>query len=247
MPDADPQDLLLLDDLLGIADPEVPLPKIDPDARRRRLTALINAAQLARTAPALFVVEDVHWIDEVSESMLADFLSVIPQTTVDGADHLSPRISRSSDADRRRADDLAWSRWVIRNLNACWVNCSGRDPSVEDLADLIAGRAAGNPFFAEEIARELAERGVLVGRRGGYVCHVDAADVQRCLPTVQATVAARIDRLGRRGQTDACTRRRSSESRFDLASDWPRWASIRSSTSWSRPNSIDQVAVAPSA
>ena len=46
--DADPEDLLLLDDLLGIADPDVALPKIDPDARRRRLTALVNAASLAR-------------------------------------------------------------------------------------------------------------------------------------------------------------------------------------------------------
>ena len=80
VPDADPQDIVLLDDLLGIADPDVELPKIDPDARWRRLTALINTASLARTAPAVFLVEDVHWIDEVSESMLADFLTVIPQT-----------------------------------------------------------------------------------------------------------------------------------------------------------------------
>src|SRR6201999_4489701 len=80
VPDADPEDLLLFDDLLGIADPEVELPKIDPDARRRRLTALVNAASLARQAPAVYVVEDAHWIDEVSESMLADFLTVIPQT-----------------------------------------------------------------------------------------------------------------------------------------------------------------------
>ena len=35
VPDADSEDLLLLDDLLGIADPNVPLPQIDPDARRR--------------------------------------------------------------------------------------------------------------------------------------------------------------------------------------------------------------------
>ena len=80
LPDADPQDLLLLDDLLGIADPDVPLPQIDPDARRRRLTALINTASLARTEPALYIIEDAHWIDAVSESMLADFLTVIPQT-----------------------------------------------------------------------------------------------------------------------------------------------------------------------
>src|SRR5262249_28139879 len=74
LPEADPQDLLLLEDLLGIADPEVALPQIDPDARRRRLTALINTAALARTQPALFLIEDAHWIDAVSESMLADFL-----------------------------------------------------------------------------------------------------------------------------------------------------------------------------
>jgi class 3 adenylate cyclase len=80
LPDADPEDLLLLDDLLGVADPEVELPKIDPDARRRRLTALVNAASLARETPAVYVIEDAHWIDEVSESMLAEFLTVIPQT-----------------------------------------------------------------------------------------------------------------------------------------------------------------------
>jgi predicted ATPase len=78
--DADEQDLLLLDDLLGIADPDAALPRIDPDARRRRLTALVNAASLARTQPALYVIEDAHWIDEVSESMLADFFAVIAQT-----------------------------------------------------------------------------------------------------------------------------------------------------------------------
>ena len=58
----------------------LPLPAIDPDARRRRLTALVNAASLARETPAVYVVEDAHWIDEVSESMLADFFTVIPQT-----------------------------------------------------------------------------------------------------------------------------------------------------------------------
>src|SRR6478735_8040891 len=78
--DANPEDLLLFDDLLGIADPDAPLPTIDPDARRRRLTALVNAASLARESPVVYVVEDAHWIDEVSESMLIDFLSVIPQT-----------------------------------------------------------------------------------------------------------------------------------------------------------------------
>ena len=78
-PDADPDDLVLLDDLLGIRDATAALPDVAPDARRRRLTALINSASLARAEPAVYVIEDAHWIDEASESMLADFLAVIPQ------------------------------------------------------------------------------------------------------------------------------------------------------------------------
>ena len=62
-------------------------------------------------------------------------------------------------------------------------------------ARIIAERAAGNPFFAEEITRELAERGVLVGERGSYACRTDVAEV-RVPATLQATIAARIDRLG---------------------------------------------------
>jgi class 3 adenylate cyclase len=58
--DADPEDLLLFDDLLGIADPDIALPKIDPDARRRRLTALVNTAALARENPPVYVIEDAH-------------------------------------------------------------------------------------------------------------------------------------------------------------------------------------------
>ncbi|MDT5260896.1 MAG: hypothetical protein QOD10_5976 [Mycobacterium sp.] len=71
----------------------------------------------------------------------------------------------------------------------------GPDPSMDQLGQMITGRAAGNPFFAEEITRDLAERGVLVGERGGYACRTDVDDVS--VPaTLQATIAARIDRLG---------------------------------------------------
>ena len=75
----------------------------------------------------------------------------------------------------------------------------GSDPSVGDLAATIAERAAGNPFFAEEMVRELVQRGVLTGERGGYVCRADAAEV--AVPaTVQAAIEARIDRLNSRAK-----------------------------------------------
>ena len=71
----------------------------------------------------------------------------------------------------------------------------GADSSVGGLCALVAQRAAGNPFFVEEMVRDLAERGVLQGHTGAFQLRgrfVDAA-----VPaTLQATIGARIDRLG---------------------------------------------------
>src|SRR5271166_4878882 len=193
VPDTDPQDLLLLDDLLGIADPEVSLPQIDPDARRRRLTAMINAASLARTEPALFIIEDAHWIDAVSESMLADFLAVIPRTSsmvlITARPEYEGALTRV-----HGAQTIALAPLGDSDTMALIGELLGSDPSVTELAAIIAERAAGNPFFAEEMVRELVQRGVLAGERGGYVCSADVAEVS--VPaTVQAAIAARIDRL----------------------------------------------------
>ena len=193
VPDADPEDLLLFDDLLGIADPEVELPKIDPDARRRRLTALVNAASLARQAPAVYVIEDVHWIDEVSESMLADFVAVIPQTPSLVLITYRPEY-RGALSRVPGAQSVALAPLSDSETAALVTELLGPDSSVGGLATMIAERAAGNPFFAEEMVRELAERGVLRGNRSAYVSTVEAGEVS--VPaTVQATIAARIDRL----------------------------------------------------
>ncbi|HZE15006.1 MAG TPA: AAA family ATPase, partial [Mycobacterium sp.] len=193
IPDADPQDLLLLDDLLGIVDPDVQPPKIDPDARRRRLTALINAATLARSEPAVFVVEDVHWIDEASESMLADFLAVIAQTHSLVLLTYRPEYHGAL-AHVAGAQSIALAPLSDSETTALVAELLGPDPSVGQIGAIIAGRAAGNPFFAEEITRELAQRGVLVGQRGSYTCRTDVGEVG--VPaTLQATIATRIDRL----------------------------------------------------
>jgi class 3 adenylate cyclase len=193
VPDADLQDFVLLDDLLGIADPEVPLPQIDPDARRRRVAAMINTAALARTEPALFIIEDAHWIDAVSESMLADFFTVIPRTQsmvlITARPEYEGALTRV-----HGAQTIALAPLGDSDTAALIGQLVGSDPSVGALAAIIADRAAGNPFFTEEMVRELAQRGVLNGDRGSYVCHNNVADV--AVPaTVQAAIEARIDRL----------------------------------------------------
>jgi class 3 adenylate cyclase len=193
VPDAEPEDLLLFYDLVGIADPEVELPRIDPDARRRRLTALVNAASLARQAPAVYVVEDVHWIDEVSEYMVADFVAVIPQT------HSLVLISyrpeyRGALSRIPGAQSIALAPLSDSETAALVTELLGPDSSVGELTTMIVERAAGNPFFAEEMVRELAERGVLRGEPGAYLSAADVSEVSVPV-TLQATIAARIDRL----------------------------------------------------
>jgi len=193
VPGADPEDLLLLDDLLGIADPNAALPAIDPDARRRRLTALLNAASLARETPAIFVVEDAHWIDEVSDSMIADFLTVIPQTPSLVLATYRPEYEGAL-ARVHGAQTIALAPLSDPETAALVAELLGPDPSTGALGQRITQRAAGNPFFAEEIVRELAERGVLQGQTGAYVSIADVSEA-KVPATLQATIAARIDRL----------------------------------------------------
>ncbi|WP_286175296.1 adenylate/guanylate cyclase domain-containing protein [Mycobacterium sp. DL99] len=191
--DADPEDLTLFEDLLGIADPDIELPNIDPDARRRRLTALVNGASLARQAATVYVIEDAHWIDEVSESMLAEFLTVIPQTPslvlVTYRPEYHGVLSRVAGAQTVALAPLSDSETMELVFELI-----GQDPSVGEIGQKIGERAAGNPFFAGEIVRELAERGVLLGQTGVYVSTATGGEIS--VPaTLQAAIAARVDRL----------------------------------------------------
>ncbi len=192
--DADTEDLLLLDDLLGISDPEGPSPIIDPAARTRRLTSLLNTAAVDRTTPVVFVIEDVHWIDQISEGMFAEFATVVPQTRSLMLITYRPeyrglldRLPSSHRIPLSPIQDSASTALVAELL--------GPDPSVNEFVEQVAQRAAGNPYFAEEIVRDLAERGVLSGEPGAYVSQHLPTDL-RVPASLQAAIAARIDRLG---------------------------------------------------
>ena len=157
------------------------------------MTALVNAASLARQTPAVYAVEDVHWIDEASESLLAHFMAVIPQTR--SVVLITYRPEYPGALNRvPGAQSIALAPLSDSETAALVSGLLGPDPSVDALGQKIAERAAGNPFFAEEMVRDLAERGVLRGLRSAYVSTAGVAEVS--IPaTVQATIAARIDRL----------------------------------------------------
>jgi class 3 adenylate cyclase len=190
---AQAEDLLLLDDMLGIADPAAVLPEIAPEARRRRLTALVNSAYLARSTPAVYVIEDAHWIDQASESLLADFLSVVGQTNSLVVITYRPDY-RGVLSQTPAAQTITLAPLNDSESASLVSELLGDDPSVAKLSAQIAERAAGNPFFAQELVRDLADRQVLLGGRGGYRCP-DPATEASVPATLRAAIAARIDRL----------------------------------------------------
>ena len=165
---------------------------------------MVKAAALARTTPVVYVIEDAHWIDGISESMLAEFLTVIPQTPSLVVVTYRPEYNGAL-AHAPRSQTIALEPLDESQMMALGAELLGEDRSVTELAELITTRAAGNPFFAEEIVRDLSERDVLVGGRGCYLCADPIADVH-----VPRTLAGghrrphRPARPGRQAHTERC-------------------------------------------
>ena len=76
---------------------------------------------------------------------------------------------------------------------------TGRSP-LQPLKQLLIARTEGNPFFLEESVRTLVETGALVGRAGAPTARTVLCPTMQVPATVQAVLAARIDRLSARGQ-----------------------------------------------
>jgi adenylate cyclase len=188
-------DLPLLFEFLGVADPERPARPLDPEARQHELLGVVTRI-VAAVAPAVLVVEDLHWLDDASAAFLEQLAEAVAGSrtlliTTFRPEHdavwtsSSPHVQLSlGTLDAGATGDL------LRAL-------LGRDGSLGGLAGMIDARAAGNPFFIEELIRALADKGHLVGGPGGYALLAELDEL--VLPaTVQAALAARIDRRGAR-------------------------------------------------
>jgi class 3 adenylate cyclase/tetratricopeptide (TPR) repeat protein len=187
--------LPLLFDFLGVGDPERPAPKMDPEARQRQLLSLVRRFVQARSRiqTAVTLIEDLHWLDDASGVFVADFVRAIAGTRtlliLTYRPEYAGEILRGSHCERLALRPL--SQKAVGELLAGLL---GDDRSLDGLAELIAQRAIGNPFFCEELVAALAESGHLVGERGSYRLGRTLEEI--VLPaTVQATLGARIDRL----------------------------------------------------
>jgi class 3 adenylate cyclase/tetratricopeptide (TPR) repeat protein len=189
------EELPLLFDFLGVPDPERPVAQLSAEARHRALRAAVCRLVRApgRRSTMVALVEDLHWMDAGSATLLGELISSVAGTQTLAIVNFRPEYEADwADAATYRGIALeplgpADTREMLRDL-------AGEDPSLDGLADLIHERTAGNPFFIEEIVRALAEAGNLEGERGAYRL---ARPVEETVvpATVQTVLAARIDRL----------------------------------------------------
>ncbi|HZU13523.1 MAG TPA: adenylate/guanylate cyclase domain-containing protein [Chloroflexota bacterium] len=185
----------VLGEVLGLPIGESAVAKAGPEARRQTLIRVLRALLGATSdrAPAVIVLEDLHWIDNASQAVLAEVL----------ADVLGMRVLVL--AAQRPGWTAPWSEWgwpermTLRPLGdrdtaALAEAVVGGTRLASDLERHVAERAGGNPFFVEEMLRALQETGGLERRDGQMSLVADAAN--RLPSTLTEVLLARLDRLG---------------------------------------------------
>ena len=190
--------LPLVFDLLGVADPERPAPPMDPASRQHQLHAVVKRVtqMFGRRQPAVMFLEDLHWFDGASEGFLEPIVEALPGTQGLVLVNFRPGYHAAwmQKSYYQQLPLLPLGPGATAELLR---DLLGTDPSLATLADPIQERTGGNPFFIEEVVQALAETGSLEGAKGAYRLVRPAAEL-RLPSTVQAVLAARIDRLAER-------------------------------------------------
>ena len=185
-------DRQLVLDLLSIGDPSALAPAISADSRRARLVGVMARVANAGSSRTAFIVEDLHWIDAASEEVLAAFAAML------AAEH-AMLVGTSRPGHDGPLHHTAQASIVLSPLDGTATATLaaalvGGHPTASTIADRVAEASGGNPFFVEEIVRDLVGRSVLEGSRGQYRLVGPLTSI--AVPsTVQSVIAARIDRL----------------------------------------------------
>jgi class 3 adenylate cyclase/tetratricopeptide (TPR) repeat protein len=189
--DAVPALLALLDAL-----PEdSPFVQLDPPQRRQRTLDALKRVLLRESQehPLLLVFEDLHWMDAETQALLTSLVESLPTARLLLLVNYRPEYQHGW-GSKTYYTQLRLDSLPPVSADAFLQALLGDNASLKPLTDLLIARTEGNPFFLEESVRTLAETGVLVGERKAYRLGQALAGLQ--VPaTVQAVLAARIDRL----------------------------------------------------
>lgn len=188
-------DLQLLHEFFGVASADAPPVAMGPRARQARLLALVrDLIRQQRDIHRVIMIEDLHWLDEASEEFASALVEAVVGTRTlllvnYRAAYTAPWIGlpyfeQVDLADLSAPDMDALVAELLEPLTA-----------LPDIGQLVCRRAGGNPFFAEELVRTLAESNLIAPETGLPVGGLEA--VERALPaTIEAVIGARLDRIG---------------------------------------------------
>ncbi len=190
--------LPLLFDFLGVPDPNRPAPALNPEARQRQLFGLFRRLVHARSThqPAVLLWEDLHWMDAASEAYLENLAESIPGTRTLLLVNFRPQY-HARWMQKSYYQQLPLLPLGPEAIDELLDHLLGPDPSLGEVRRRLQTRSGGNPFFVEELVQSLVDAGALHGTRGAYRL-VRAIEEVAIAPTVQAVLAARIDRLAQR-------------------------------------------------
>ncbi|HSX83499.1 MAG TPA: AAA family ATPase, partial [Candidatus Saccharimonadia bacterium] len=181
--------------LLDVLPADSPFLTLDPPQRRQRTLAALKRLLLreSQVQPLLLIFEDLHWIDTETQALVESLVESLPTARLLLLVNYRPEYQHAWGSKtaymQLRLDPLppASAETFLQAL-------LGDDPSLAPLTQLLIARTEGNPFFLEESVRTLVETGVLVGEARAYRL-VKPVDSPQVPATVQAVLAARIDRL----------------------------------------------------
>jgi class 3 adenylate cyclase/tetratricopeptide (TPR) repeat protein len=181
--------------LLDVPADDVSWAALDPSQRRRQTLDAVKRLLLreSQVQPLLVVFEDLHWIDSETQALLDALVESLPAARVLLLVNYRPEYQHPWGSrtyyTQLRLDPLPHDH--AAELLGALV---GPDAGLDPLKHVLIERTEGNPFFLEESVRSLIETGALVGERGAYRLVRPLPTIQ--VPaTVQAVLAARIDRL----------------------------------------------------
>ena len=167
----------------------------DPPQRRRRALDGLKRVLLreSQVQPLLLVFEDLHWIDSETQALLDNLVESLPTAQLLLLVNYRPEYQHGW-GSKTYYTQLRLDPLPPASADELLQALLGDDPSLAPLKQLLIARTEGNPFFLEESVRTLVETNVLIGTPGAYRLAQPVESLQ--VPaTVQAVLAARIDRL----------------------------------------------------
>jgi class 3 adenylate cyclase/predicted ATPase len=169
--------------------------ELDPQQRRRRTLDAVKRLLIreSQVQPLMLVFEDLHWIDNETQALLDSLVTSLPTAPILLLINYRPEYQHGW-GSRATYAQLRLYPLPSESADELLQAVLGNNPGLQPLKQLLIARTAGNPFFIEESIRTLVETKVLAGEQGAYSL-VEAIENIQVPTTVQAVLAARIDRL----------------------------------------------------